>query len=403
MVAYQTAYLKVHYPVEYLSALLSSVSSDLDKIQLYIQTAQAMGIRVLPPDVNTSGLGFTPDYSGGKSHAIRFGLGSIKNVGEGVVESIISLRKDGAFVSLEDFIKRLALSDQKALNRKTLESLIQAGALDGFEFSRKHVFENVDTLIRFGEQARAQQETGQASLFDLLGSSECSQPLSALNLSGNPQDAYLPEETQALEKSLLGIYLTSHPLDDVHDTLALLSSHSVHELREQGKGLSDGAVVIVSGLISQFQRKITKTGRPMGVGQLEDLTGSMEFVIFSDVIAQLEQRGHVLEVGQKVRLVGSLQIRGDDGEQMSLIIKEVLPLTAMPPLELKFFDVPSYEEMAYVRAVLAESQGYTPVMITLPDQSRIRPNPRFWVSVEALSLIQRKLEGQLGGKAHLVA
>jgi DNA polymerase-3 subunit alpha len=161
-VAYQTAYLKCHYPVEYLSALLSSVSSDQEKTQLYIEEALKKGIKVLPPDINNSLATFTPDGDN-----IRFGLASIKQVGEGVIEDIIKEREEnGPFKSIYDYIKRV---DVKCTNKRTLEGLIKAGAFSQIEKSRKQLMENLDYICSTASKEAKEKESGQGSLFDMLG------------------------------------------------------------------------------------------------------------------------------------------------------------------------------------------------------------------------------------------
>ncbi|MEB3244467.1 MAG: DNA polymerase III subunit alpha [Vampirovibrionales bacterium] len=426
LVAYQTAYLKAHHPVAYLSALLSSVSSDLDKIQLYINVAKQLGIQVLPPDVTQSELDFSPSegppmhamgsgegtdpeekaFNGAdqpNTKAIRFGLGSIKNVGTGVVESILQARAEAPFANLEDFIKRV---DPKVLNKKTLESLIACGALSAFEPNRKYLAQNIETMARYGEQLRQQQETGQASLFDLLGAAGAGDDasagvhhLSGLVLSGNPDDDYRPEEIQKFEKSLLGIYLTSHPLDDVLDVLPMLTSHSILQLPD----LKDGAQVVVGGLIIEAQRKISKNNKPLCVGKLEDLTSNIEFVAFSEALGQYDD---MLMSGQKVRLAGTLQFRGDDADMVSIVVKRVMPLAPAATLALQFTQIPTYQQVAMVQKLFAESHGetgQTPMIVLLPDQTKIKPHARYWVSQDAIASLKQKLEAHLGNLVKVVA
>ncbi len=381
LVAYQTAYLKVHYPVEYLSALLSSVMGDLEKVQFYILACRKMGLKILPPDVNKSGLNFTPD---GET-SIRFGMGSIKNVGSGVVENIVNTRQEKPFSSLEDFCERV---DTKVLNRKTLESLINSGALDEFGVSRKQLFSNVETLSSYANKCQERKLTGQASLFSLLGGGDDpSESFSGLSLSG-PTYEYTPEEIQQLEKALLGFYVSSHPLDNLIDTLSLMTSHGISELKD----LSDGTDVVVGGLISSLQKKITKTNRPIWIGKLEDFTGETEFVMFSDAI---EKMGEDVVEGKKVLINGRLQFRGDNCETYSIVLNEVRAVDDVAFLNLHFAGAPKWEEFVYISQVLAKNRGFNPVILSFSDGTRIKANPKFWVNNNR-ELVKETLETRFG-------
>jgi DNA polymerase-3 subunit alpha len=364
LVAYQTAYLKAHYPVEYLSALLTSVQNDLEKIQFYILAARKMGIKVLSPDINKSGLEFTPD---GES-SIRFGLASIKNVGSGVVECILKAREEKPFTSVEDFFERV---DPKVLNRKTLESLINSGAFDSLGVSRKQLFNNVENLTSFASQCQERKLTGQVNLFAALGG-DTAGGFSSLMLSG-PPDEYPDEEIQQLEKALLGFYVSSHPLDKLIDTLPMMTSHTISELKD----LPDGTDVVLGGLVSSLQKKITKTNRPIWIGVLEDFTGSTEFVMFSDAI---EKMGEQVAEGNKLLINGRLQFRGDDGETHSIVVNEVRPIQDVQMLNLFFEAAPQWQDIQYIGTVLAKNRGYNPVILNFKDGTRIKAGTKFWVN-----------------------
>jgi DNA polymerase-3 subunit alpha len=369
LIAYQTAWLKTHYPVEYLSALLSSVRNDLDKVQHYMLTARRMGIAILPPDVTKSGANFTPDLSNNQQ-AIRFGLATIKNVGLSVVESIIAEREQSPFDGLEDFFSRM---DSKVLNRKTLESLVQAGALDCFGQPRKRLFNNIDNLVDFAQQAQNQRETGQVSLFSMLGGGDASaneSRVDGLQLYG-PTDEYPETELQQMEKILLGFYVSSHPLNSVIDTLPLMVSHTVRELAEA----HDGAEVVVGGLVGSLARKMSKSNRALLVGQLEDLTGSVEFVVFGNNVDKFEE---LVAEGQKIIVEAKLQFRGDDS--FSLVLNNVRPMGTVAPLQIQFEQVPRYEDVAFIRSVLAGHKGNNPVILSFADGTKIKTGPQFWVN-----------------------
>jgi DNA polymerase-3 subunit alpha len=382
LVAFHTAYLKAHHPVEYLSALLSSVRNDLTKIQHYILTGRRMGIKVLPPDITKSKLNFTPD-----GDSIRFGLASIKNVGLGVVENILAAREEKPFENLEDFLSRI---DPKVMNRKTLDSLILCGALSSFGISRKQLQENADNLIQFANQAQEQKLTGQVSLFSMMGGGgESDDPgFSALVLSGSP-DEFPDTEIQRYEKELLGFYVSSHPLDSLIDTLPIIVTHTTDELKE----LSDGTEVIIGGLVSNLQRKITKTGKPLVVGNIEDLASHVEFVAFSD---SLERVGQFLTDGARLLIQGKLQFRGDDSETYSVVVNDVRLVDDVRPVTLHFNAIPRYEDIAFVGRILAENRGPNPVILRFRDGSRIKTGPKFWIKSESRPRIEQILSTQFG-------
>ncbi len=368
LIAYQTAYLKAHFPVEYLSALLSSVQGDLDKIQYYIVTARKMGIRVLSPDVNTSGADFTP--TGGDS--IRFGLASIKNVGVGVVEAITEARGEKPFQSVEDFCERV---DSKVLNRKTLESLINAGAFDSLGVSRKQLFNNVETMAAYAARCAERKITGQVNLFAALGGDGGEAGgggFGGLILTGDASE-YPPEEIQQLEKQLLGFYVSSHPLDSLVDTLPLMVSHPIAELKDT----ADGTDVVIGGLVSSLQKKITKTNRPIWIGVLEDFTGATEFVMFSDSIEKLGER---VSDGGRLIIQGRLQFRGDDAGNHSVVVNDIRPVNDVRPVNLYFEVPPRYEDLHFMRTVLVQHRGFNPVILNFKDGTRIKAGTQFWIN-----------------------
>jgi DNA polymerase III subunit alpha len=405
-VAFQTAYLKAHHPVEYLSALLSSVRDNLDKIRHYIVAARRMKLAILPPDVQRSNVDFTPD-----EQAIIFGLASIKNVGVGVVESIMAARQKTPFASLEDFLKRVP---HKVLNRKTLESLIQCGALSCFGHGRKHLFNNVEALVRYAEDQAAAEETGQVSLFSLLSTTG----VADLMLTGDPTEEYSNPEIQAMEKQLMGFYISSHPLDGLQERLPLLVSHTLDQLSGELSDVEDGTEVIVGGLVDAVQRRMSRKNTAFLMGLLEDFNGQSEFMVFGETVAIMENQ---LEAGQTYLMRAKVSVRGDDEEstQVSLIAQQIYPLEALLPVLLQFDAPPSYEALIYLAKSLAELQNNEgraekknkfsqfrkepniqrevrlPIVIGLGDGSRWKLPTRYWLPPSALPVWLQKLK-QLG-------
>ncbi|OGI23530.1 MAG: DNA polymerase III subunit alpha [Candidatus Melainabacteria bacterium RIFOXYA2_FULL_32_9] len=364
MLAYQTSYLKAHFPVEYMSALLSSVSNDQDRIQIYIAECQKMGIEVLPPDVCSSCADFTPDGSN-----IRFGLASVKNVGLGVVEAIVKGRNDGPFTSFYDFCTRV---DLKSLNKRTLESLIKAGAFTGIEKSRKQVLENLESALNSATKEQEAKASGQMSLFSALSGDDSAIP--SFTMTGSDQE-FSDSEIQSFEKELLGFYVTSHPLSSIKDHLPFLTTHNVSELRE----LPEGAVITICGLISSVRLITTKTNKLLKVGTIEDLTGNVDFVAYSEV---LNEYNSLLETEAKVILAGKTQFRGDEETTVSIIINSVKPVDNCNMVSLYFNEKCKFEDIVAVKDLLLKHKGSDPVILNVGNNGsslKILAASNYWI------------------------
>ncbi len=303
VIAVQTAYLKAHYPLEYMTALLSVFKHDNDRVAIYVADCRRMGIDVLPPDVNTSELDFAAQTNGHDQAAIRFGLGAIKNVGHGPVQSILKARNEGGnFESLEDFARR---TDLRQVGKRALESLIRVGALDKLA-SRIAMLESIDRIIAISSGYFRASEVGQMSFFgESTGVSD------ALDI---PQTlANVPRRRLlSWEKELLGIYVSDHPLTPHLDELTKVVTHFSAELEET----QQGQIIRVAGEVSQIRPYQTRNGKAMGFVTLEDLQGQIELVIFSrvwkDVARWLEQDAIVVAEGKVDRERGSPKILVDN-------------------------------------------------------------------------------------------
>lgn len=263
--AYVTAYLKAHYPLEFLSALLTSETGNTSKIVKYINECREMGIKVLPPDVNFSDLNFTPD-----GDAIRFGLGAIKNLGVSAVEAIVKARgKLGRFRSLHQLAEEVDLT---AINRRMIESLIRAGACDSLGSARSRMFAVVEGALEAGQRVQQDRLSGQVGLFGFDEGPEGHVPPPLPDL---PE--WTPEEKLAGEKELLGIYVTGHPLDPYRDKVKELTEHTTETL----EGLSRGTEVKVCGILTAIQKKRNKEGKLFAIMQFEDWYGSLEAMVFN--------------------------------------------------------------------------------------------------------------------------
>jgi DNA polymerase-3 subunit alpha len=303
--AFVTAYLKAHYPVYFMSALLTSETGNTAKVVKYINECRDMGIKVLPPDVNASELNFTPD-----SEAIRFGLGAVKNVGANAVEAIIKARAEkGKFKSIYQFCERV---DMSAVNRRVIESLIRAGAMDMLEGGRSQKFAAVEGAVEAGQRVHKDRESGQSGLFAAMFELE------------EPPEPRLPnvpewtgQEKLNGEKEMLGFYVTGHPLDQYIEKVKELATHDTAKL----EGLEKGEEVAMCGILTGVQRKRSKEGKLWASMQLEDLQGSVEAMIFA---MAYEQIGTQIVEDKAVLVRG--QVLPEENAPPKLSIKSMTPL-----------------------------------------------------------------------------
>ena len=270
LLSFWTAYLKANYPAEYMAALLTSVRDDKDKSALYLNECRRMGIKVLPPDVNESDSGYTPI---GKD--IRFGLTAIRNVGENVVASIIENRKTkGKYVSFGEFLAKV---DAHVCNKKTVESLIKAGAFDSLAHTRRGLMMvYLEALDAVGEAKRA-EAIGQ---FDLFGSANTTSSVSGVDLD-IPNSEWEKMMLLGYEREMLGLYVSDHPLLGVEHILKSVADFSISQLSE----VPHDQIISIGGLITQIQRKVSKQGTPWAIVTVEDLEGAVDVLFFSNAYA----------------------------------------------------------------------------------------------------------------------
>jgi DNA polymerase III subunit alpha len=322
MIAYQTAYLKAHYPAAFMAALMTSDFDNTDRLAIEINECQHMGIEVLPPDVNESFVefGVVP-----KENKIRFGMAAIKNVGSNAVEEILRAREaNGKFDSLESFFTNV---NSRIANRKTMESLIKAGALDRFG-DRSVLLNNLEYLMSFAARTQKQLGTGQT---DLFGEATQTSGLGAPKLSLIESDpTYTMGEMLQWERELLGIYLSQHPLDDYEDALLSLTN----PITDLGS-VPEGSTVTIGGIINSLREITTKNGQKMAFVQLADMTSEIELVVFPKVHTENE----ALWIRDKIVLVkGQTSRRGQNGTSGELKVlaedaKELKPEDAKASLK----------------------------------------------------------------------
>ncbi|MFN5838620.1 MAG: OB-fold nucleic acid binding domain-containing protein [Pseudanabaena sp.] len=310
-VTYQTAYLKANYPVEYMAALLSSVSGDQDKVQRYIANCRSMGIQVLPPDVNSSGEDFTP-----RGKQILFGLAAIKNLGAGPIASILQARHEGGdFTSLSDLCSRI---DSRSLNKKALEALIQTGALDLLEPNRHQLMNDLDITMEWVSRRAKELASGQGNLFDFFGESSNNKAFDTAPTTNRVQD-YSPQEKLRMEKELLGFYISDHPLSVISRSAKVMAPINLCDIPDS----AETKTVTAIALILDIKTVTTKKGDPMAILQLEDLTGSTEAVIFPKIFDKVK---HLLEKDKRLMIWGKIDRRD---EQTQLIIDNMQPIESV--------------------------------------------------------------------------
>jgi DNA polymerase-3 subunit alpha len=294
VIAVQTAYLKYYYPVEYMTALLSAWKNDTDKIATYVADCRAMGIEVLPPDVNVSGYDFSIEDREEDDPAIRFGLGAIKNVGQNPVNLILEARIDGPFEDLTDFARRV---DLHQIGRRPMECLVKVGGLDRFG-PRLALLQDLERIIAVSNSFFRAKEAGQMMLFDASEAID-----DRIELKEAP---YIDKREELnWERELIGLYVSDHPLGPYQKTLAERVSHFSHQLAEAG----DNEQVVVAGMVDRFRQHLTKNGNNMGFATLEDLYGKIDLVIFPQV---WEKYYHLLEMDSVLQAEGRVDARQGD-------------------------------------------------------------------------------------------
>jgi DNA polymerase III subunit alpha len=295
LVAYQTAYLMAHHPVEYMSAVLTSVKDDKDAKPFYLYACRGMGLRVLPPDVNESEMDFAP--APGEEPAIRYGLSAVRNVGQGAVQQILEARAArGAFTSFADFCRKV---DPSVLSKRVLEALILAGAFDSLAYARRALLENQEKVSAPIAAERKAEAAGQFSLFG-DGGGEGPGAVDESVLQGAEFDK---RTLLRLEKEMLGQFVTDHPLLAVREALAAQATHDVGDL----VNLGDGDLVTIGGIIGGVSRKYTKRGEPYAQFRLEGLSAGVDILAFPSVY---EAVPGLIETDQIVLITGRIDLRG---------------------------------------------------------------------------------------------
>ncbi len=320
LISVQTAYLKTHYPVEYMAALLTVYQSNTDKVTLYASECRQMGIEVLPPNINYSCWDFTIEDGPSGENCIRFGIGAVKNVGEGPVGEIILGRGQTKFQDVNDFLRRV---DLRKVGKRALESLIQVGALDDFG-SRPALLESMDRILAISSSNFQAADAGQISMFgDTTGLTEI------IRLP----EAKTPINRRAQldwERELIGLYVSDHPLSTVMESLKKHVTHFAQDLNEA----KHNDIVRVAGLVTKIRQHQTKNGKPMAFATIEDIQGTIDLVLFPNTWREYAE---LVRFDEIIYVRGKADANGGDTkvlvDQVSTTISQVEPVSAAAPTE----------------------------------------------------------------------
>jgi DNA polymerase-3 subunit alpha len=377
--AYVTAYLKAHYSVEFMSALLTSESGSTDKIVKYINECKEMGIRVLPPEVNQSDLNFTP-----AGDAIRFGLGAVKNVGHGAVEAIVAAREEGGvFPSIYTFCDRINLAN---VNRRVIESLLKAGALDSTGANRAQLTEALDRAIDSGTRAARDRALGQHALFGLVEEEAANEyPLAKL-------PDWTMEQKLAGEKEVLGIYVSGHPLDRFKDKVGDLATHFTDKL----EALEKGTPVALCGIATGIVRKTNREGKYWAAFRLDDGRGAVDAMVFNNRYEEL-----LPALRDDAAVFVRASVLTEEGGPPKLSIQEMvkleearLDLPSLISIRVWLKDEASTEKATALNDLFVRKHGSTEVRLRLEKPrdfsvvmdvaSRVRPDREFRAELEKI-------------------
>jgi DNA polymerase-3 subunit alpha len=379
MLAYQTAYLKANFPAEYMTALLITYTGDQEKTASAIADCQRLGIPVLPPDINRSQAQFSLE-----GEAIRFGLAAIKNVGEGALEPILKARPEGRpFASVEDLCRR---ADLRGINKRVLESLIRAGALECLG-DRGALLQNLDRILSLAHREQRLRDTGQASMFDLFGE-RVEVPLSSLEVEPVPLS---PREKRDWEKELLGVWLTSNPLAGLAPEEKAPCIWEVDESME-------GQTKNVAGVVSELQERTTREGKTFLSAMLEGLGGRVEITCWPEVYARTRA---LWQEGSQLLVWGKVKVREN---RAGLVCQHVEPFEAgrahqAPQPKRLVLEMEATEEEAILiqaRDLLRQFPGEMEVRLVLTRNGEVLKRFQLLERVEYSSTFHQRLVSLLG-------
>ena len=386
VVAYQTAYLKYYYPVEFMAALLTSVIDNPTKVSEYIITCKNMGIEILPPDINEGEAGFS--VSG---NAIRYALTAIKSIGRPVIDAIVKEREEqGVYISLKDFMERTAQHD---VNKRAIEHFIKAGAFDSFGGTRKQFMSVYSQILDSIQHNKKSTMQGQMSLFDIVSEEEKEE----LEIKMPNVGEYTKELLLGFEKEVLGFYVSGHPMEEYQTVWNkyITAKTSDFYLNDETGGISlvDGSTATIGGMIMDKKIKYTKNDKIMAFLTVEDLVGSIEVIVFPN---NYEKYSHKLVEESKVFIQG--RVSAEEERDGKLICEKITSFDEIPrKVWLKFKNVEEYTKREpELFCAIAESEGVDCIVIYLEDTKQMKqlpPNRNIYADSEVLERL-RKMFGQ---------
>ena len=391
LITFYTSYLKHYYPTEFMAALLTLEKNNTDKVVKYIDELSHMGIKLLPPDINKSGLVFEAMEIDGQE-VVMFGMGAIKGAGDIAINSIIEARGDEAFKDLSDFVSRI---DSTKVNKKVIESLIKSGALDGFGYSRKAMLTQIEDIIAASKKVADAKKMAAGSLF---GEDE-EMVSTKLELEDMPEFELL--ERLEMEKETLGFYLSGHPLDKYREEIQQIEYTLSSELSE----LDDGTKTLFVGKIESIEERFSKKGNKFGIVNLLDLHGNIEFMVFDKMIKELQFRGFEEPIAFKVAInkddkftrikvlkILDLDEAKKERSEIKKVVKESKPKT---PIYVKITHSDNYRILDELKELIEEFRGDNPLIIVISSklqdlviESKIRVSEKIVEKLEQFNSVK---------------
>ena len=385
-VAYQTAYLKAHYPKEFWAAMLTSIFENTAKILEYTQECRQRNIKILPPDINKGYSGFVVEGDN-----LRYGMAAIKNVGKTFIDAMTAEReKNGEFTSIFDFCRRMS---DKGFNRRALESLVKVGAFDQFGINRRRLFINIDYLLNSINNEQKNKISGQLDLFSVPEVVEDSKFTFKDDRHFPPAEDYSDTEKLNMEKQLAGIYLSGHPLEKNREYVKNISTCNISRLTDDGNEVYDNTKQTIVVIVSKYRTYTTKKNEVMGFVTVEDLSGSMDMLVFPNVFKEVSD---IINENSVLIVNGTVSLKDEEATILADSIYEIGSEEAKHILAAK--KDPKYglyikvdgQNTAQFRqccAVLARYKGMMPVYFYLQDTKQyVKAPPRLWMreSINAL-------------------
>lgn len=394
VVAYRTAWLKYYYPVEYMAALISSVMGNTNQVSLYIQECKRLDIEILSPNVNKSFKKFTV-----KDNKIRFGLSAVKNVGENFIFAIVKARLTGEFKSFTDFIERIEKEDAGVMNKRAVESLIKCGALDGLGANRAQLLSVFEKIIDGIHSDRKRNIEGQFSIFDTI--EEDTSKANFPDLKEFPQNIILN-----MEKEILGIYVSGHPLDSYKEEVENVSTINTIEILSSGQVgegeislVRDGSKITLGGIIVDKKNKITKNNNMMAFITVEDLVGSVECIVFP-----LTYERYIKYLNEDELVIINGKINMSEVDEPKIIVEKITSLNSYNKgkVYLKIASNKNRDTFSKLKNILIKYSGDTPVYVYMEkNQKTVIAERNLWINSEDEKAID-ELKAFLGEESVVV-